>query len=65
MALRPGRVLSREQLVHLAWDIAYEQHSNVVDVCVRGLRDRVDRPFGRHSVQTVRGAGYRLAQDQT
>ena len=63
MALRPGRVLSREQLVHLAWDIAYEQHSNVVDVCVSGLRDRVDRPFGRHSVQTVRGVGYRLAED--
>jgi two-component system OmpR family response regulator len=64
MALRPGRVLSREQLVHLAWDIAYEQHSNVVDVCVSGLRDRVDRPYGKHSVQTVRGVGYRLAEDQ-
>ncbi len=63
MARRPGRVLSREQLVHLAWDMAYEQHSNVVDVCVRGLRDRVDRPFGRHSVQTVRGVGYRLSED--
>ncbi len=63
MAMRPGRVLSREQLVHLAWDIAYEQRSNVVDVCVRGLRDRVDRPFGRHSVQTVRGVGYRLDKD--
>jgi two-component system OmpR family response regulator len=63
LAMRPGRVLSREQLVHLAWDIGYEQHSNVVDACVRGLRDRVDRPFGRHSVQTVRGVGYRLDED--
>ena len=63
MAMRPGRVLSREQLVHLAWDLAYEQHSNVVDVCVRGLRDRIDRPFARHSVQTVRGVGYRLSED--
>jgi two-component system OmpR family response regulator len=63
MALRPGRVLSREQLLHLAWDMAYEQRSNVVDSCVKGLRDRVDRPFGRHSVQTVRGAGYRLSED--
>lgn len=63
MAMRPGRVLSREQLVHLAWDLSYQQHSNVVDVCVRGLRDRVDRPFGRHSVQTVRGIGYRLSED--
>jgi two-component system OmpR family response regulator len=63
MAMRPGRVLSRDQLVHLAWDTAYVQHSNVVDVCVRGLRDRIDRPFGRHSVQTVRGVGYRLGED--
>jgi two-component system OmpR family response regulator len=63
LAARPGRVLTREQLVHLAWDTAYEQQSNVVDVCVRGLRDRIDRPFGRHSVQTVRGVGYRLEQD--
>jgi two-component system, OmpR family, response regulator len=63
MARRPERVLSREELVHLAWDLAYEQRSNVVDVCVRGLRDRVDRPFGRHSVQTVRGVGYRLSVD--
>ena len=63
LAMRPGRVLSREQLVHLAWDSAYEQHSNVVDVCVRGLRERIDRPYGRHSVQTVRGYGYRLAED--
>jgi two-component system OmpR family response regulator len=63
MAMRPGQVLSRDQLLHLAWDMAYEQHSNVVDVCVRGLRNRVDRPFARHSVQTVRGVGYRLDED--
>jgi two-component system OmpR family response regulator len=63
MARRPGEVLSREQLVHLAWDIAYEPRSNVVDVCVKGLRDRVDRPFGRGSVETVRGLGYRLVPD--
>lgn len=63
MAMRPERVLSRAELLHLAWDMAYQQRSNVVDVCVKGLRDRVDRPFGRHSVQTVRGAGYRLSND--
>ncbi len=62
MAMRPGRVLSREQLLHLAWDMAYEQRSNVVDVCVKGLRARIDRPFGRQSIQTVRGAGYRLSE---
>jgi two-component system, OmpR family, response regulator len=63
LARRPGQVLSREQLTHLAWDLAREEHSNIVDVCVRGLRTRVDRPFGRHSVQTVRGVGYRLSAD--
>src|SRR5262245_13339456 len=63
MARRKGEALSREQLVHLAWDIAYEARSNVVDVCVKGLRDRIDRPFGRHSLQTVRGVGYRLTED--
>jgi two-component system OmpR family response regulator len=64
LARRPGEVLTREQLVHLAWDLAYEARSNVVDVCVKGLRDRIDRPFGRTSLQTVRGVGYRLAKDQ-
>ena len=63
MARRPGEVLTREQLVHLAWDLAYEARSNVVDVCVKGLRDRIDRPFGRGSLQTVRGLGYRLVGD--
>jgi two-component system, OmpR family, response regulator len=63
MAAREGQVLSREQLLHLAWDFAYEQRSNVVDVCVHAIRNRVDRPFGRHSLQTVRGVGYRLSSD--
>jgi two-component system OmpR family response regulator len=63
LARRPGDVLSREQLLHLAWDVAYEARSNVVDVCVKGLRDRIDRPFGRASLQTVRGVGYRLTED--
>jgi two-component system OmpR family response regulator len=63
MAKRAEQALSREQLLHLAWDMAYEQRSNVVDVCVRGLRNRIDRPFRRHSLQTVRGVGYRLSSD--
>jgi two-component system OmpR family response regulator len=63
MARRAGEVLSRDRLLHLAWDLAYEARSNVVDVCVKGLRDRIDRPFGRRSVQTVRGQGYRLVED--
>jgi len=63
MARRAGEVLSRDHLLHLAWDMAYEARSNVVDVCVKGLRDRIDRPFGRRSLETVRGLGYRLVED--
>ena len=55
---RPGQVLSRLLLEH-AWDIGYENRSNVVDVYVRYLRDKVDRPFGRTTLETVRGVGYR------
>jgi two-component system OmpR family response regulator len=58
---RPGQVLSRRQLLDHAWDVAYDGDSNVVDVYVRYLREKIDRPFGRHSLETVRGLGYRLA----
>jgi two-component system OmpR family response regulator len=57
---RPGEVLSRYQLLEHAWDYEYENRSNVVDSTVRYLRGKVDRPFGTHSIETVRGAGYRL-----
>jgi two-component system OmpR family response regulator len=60
---RPGQVLSRYQLLEHAWDYGYENRSNVVDVYVRYLRDKVDRPFGRDSLETVRGAGYRLRKE--
>ena len=60
---RPGRVLSRFELLEHAWDFAYEAQSNVVDVHVRRLRDKLDRPFGRRSLETVRGVGYRLRED--
>jgi two-component system OmpR family response regulator len=59
---RPGRVLSRYDLLEGAWDMDYENRSNVVDVYVRYLRDKIDRPFGVASIETVRGAGYRLAR---
>jgi two-component system, OmpR family, response regulator len=55
----PGEVLSRSALLQ-AWDFAYEGDSNVVDVYVRYLRDHIDRPFGRDSIETIWGAGYRL-----
>jgi two-component system OmpR family response regulator len=60
---RPGQVLSRLQLLEHAWDFAYENRSNVVDVYVRYLREKVDRPFGAASIETVRGVGYRLRED--
>jgi two-component system OmpR family response regulator len=56
----PGEVISRVALIEHAWDLAYEARSNVVDVYVRRLREKVDRPFGRETIETVRGAGYRL-----
>jgi two-component system OmpR family response regulator len=57
---RPGAVLTRGQLLDGAWDIAFESRSNVVDVYVRYLREKIDRPFGLDSIETVRGVGYRL-----
>jgi two-component system, OmpR family, response regulator len=57
---RPGVTLSRTQLLDGAWDIAFESRSNVVDVYVRYLREKIDRPFGEDSIETVRGVGYRL-----
>ena len=59
----PGRVLDRLQLLEHAWDYEYENRSNVVDVYVRYLREKVDRPFAVESIETVRGAGYRLRAD--
>ncbi|MGH2996065.1 MAG: response regulator transcription factor [Gaiellaceae bacterium] len=60
---RPGQVLSRYQLLEHCWDYGYENRSNVVDVYVRYLREKIDRPFRRRSIETVRGAGYRLRRD--
>jgi two-component system OmpR family response regulator len=57
---RPGEVLSRFDLLEGAWDAGYENRSNVVDVYVRYLREKLDRPFGTQTLETVRGAGYRL-----
>jgi len=60
---RPGEALSRVDLLEGAWDMAYESRSNLVDVYVRYLRQKIDRPFGRHALETVRRAGYRLRED--
>ena len=60
---RPGQALSRLQLLEHAWDFAYENRSNVIDVYVRYLREKIDRPFGASSLETVRGVGYRLREN--
>jgi two-component system, OmpR family, response regulator len=60
---RPGTVLTRTDLLEHAWDFAYDGTSNVVDVYVRYLRDKIDRPFERESIETVRGVGYRLTPE--
>ena len=60
---RPGEALSRLDLLEHAWDYTYENRSNVVDVYVGYLRAKIDRPYGRRSIETVRGVGYRLRDD--
>jgi two-component system OmpR family response regulator len=60
---RVGATLTRRQLLDGAWDFAFESRSNVVDVYVRYLREKIDRPFGRHSIETVRSVGYRLRKE--
>jgi two-component system, OmpR family, response regulator len=56
----PEEVLTRTRLIEHVWDFAFDGDSNVVEVYVRYLREKIDRPFGRESIETVRGVGYRL-----
>jgi two-component system, OmpR family, response regulator len=56
----PGQLLSRESLAEGAWDGAREHGSNVIDVYVGYLREKIDRPFGLETIETIRGIGYRL-----
>jgi len=58
-----GQVLDRLQLLDHVWDGGYENRSNVIDVYIRYLREKVDRPFAVESIETIRGAGYRLRPD--
>ena len=60
---RVGEAVSRYELLEHAWDFSYDNRSNVIDVNMRRLRDKIDRPFRRHSLETVRGVGYRLRED--
>jgi two-component system, OmpR family, response regulator len=56
----PGELLSRTRILEHVWDFGFESDSNVVDVYIRYLREKIDRPFGLDSIETVRGSGYRL-----
>jgi two-component system, OmpR family, response regulator len=58
----PGQVLTRSQIIEAVWDFAYDGGSNVVDQYVNYLRRKIDGPFGRRDLETVRGMGYRLRQ---
>ena len=60
---RPGQVVSKRFVLDEVWDSAIPVHSNVLEVYVAYLRRKIDQPFGRHAVETVRGTGYRLAPD--
>jgi two-component system, OmpR family, response regulator len=60
---RAGHVFTRLELIEHAWDHSYENRSNIVDVYVRYLREKIDRPFGLDSIETVRAVGYRLRAD--
>ena len=60
---RKGEAVSKADILHHVWDAHYDGDANVVEVYAGYLRRKIDTPFGRHSVQTVRGAGYRLAAD--
>ncbi len=60
---RPGEVLSRTHLIEHVWDFAYDGTSNIVDAYVKHLRSKIDRPFGRDTIKTVRAVGYRLDPD--
>ena len=59
----PGDVLSRFDLLEQVWGYGYENRSNIVEVYIRYLREKIDRPFGRNTLQTVRGVGYRVCAD--
>ena len=56
-------MLSKATILEHVWDFAFDGAPNIVEVYVRQLRQRIDEPFGRHSLQTVRLAGYRLDED--
>jgi len=65
MMAHPGRVLSRTMIMEHVWDESFEGLTNIVDVYVRHLREKIDKPHGRKLIRTVRGAGYCLSDEET
>jgi DNA-binding response OmpR family regulator len=63
LARHPGQVRSKRDVIENVWDVDFEGDPNIVEVYVGHLRRKLDRPFGRTAIETVRGAGYRLAAD--
>lgn len=63
MIRRAGQVVSKSEILDHVWDFDFDGDDNIVEVYVRYLRRKIDLPFGRHALETVRGAGYRLASD--
>jgi two-component system OmpR family response regulator len=60
---RKGDVVSKAEILEHVWDESFEGDPNIVEVYVGHLRNRVDRPFGRSAIETIRGVGYRLSED--
>ena len=60
---RAGQVMTKDEILAGVWDYDFEGDRNIVEVYIRRLRTRIDEPFHRHAIETVRGAGYRLAAD--
>ena len=60
---RTGEVVAKAEILEHVWDFAFDGSPNIVEVYVSSLRKKIDAPFGRQSIETVRGAGYRLARD--
>ena len=60
---RRGEVISKSEMLAHAWDYDFDGDPNIVEVYIGHLRSKVDRPFGRQAIATLRGAGYRLAAD--
>ncbi|WP_093620981.1 response regulator transcription factor [Actinoplanes philippinensis] len=63
MARNTGDVVSKQRILEAVWDADFDGDPNIVEVYVRHLRNKIDRPFGREAIQTIRGAGYRLGGD--